>query len=80
MQDYNQDNYKFSNLSVTNSDHKLTYRVCLFTVSYEHSSWKYTLVSMLGYFLQPVVLPIMILFSKILKRKIEWFPIQENIK
>lgn len=68
--------YKFSNLSVTNSDHLLRYKVSVFTVSYENSSWKYVIVSMAAYALQPIALPIMILFSKLLKRKIEWFPVE----
>ena len=52
-------------------------KVAVFAVSYENSSWKYVIASMMAYALQPVVLPIMIFLSKLLKRKIEWFPVDK---
>ena len=52
--------------------------ICTFAVSYEKASWKYVLASMFGYALQPVVLPIMILLSKLLHREIKWFPVKET--
>ena len=51
------------------------YKIAIFSVNHSEMSWKYTLVSMLAYMSQPVVLPIMILFSKLLKREIKFFPI-----
>lgn len=51
------------------------YKVVVFSVSYEHASWQYVLASMSAYFLQPIAVPIMILLSKLLKRKLKWFPI-----
>ena len=54
------------------------YKVCVFSVSYENASWKYVIASMAGYLLQPIVIPIMILLSKLLKRKIEWFPVEHG--
>jgi hypothetical protein len=72
-------NYKLSTDSiVTNSDHKLKYTISVYTVSYENSPWKYVFISMLAYFLQPIIMPTIILFSKLLKRKIEFFPININ--
>lgn len=53
-------------------------KVAVFSVSYETASWKYVFASMAAYALQPFVLPIMILFSKLLKRELEWFPVYTN--
>jgi hypothetical protein len=53
----------------------MRYKVSAFSISYENSPWKYVLGSMIGYALQPIVFPIMILLSKLLKRKIDWFPV-----
>ena len=69
------DDYKFSNLTVTNSSLS-KFRISVIAVSYERSPWKYVIASMALYALWPVVMPIMILLSKLLKRKIEWFPIE----
>ena len=57
---------------VQNSDLKLTQNITIVNVSYENSSWKYTLASMVSYALQPIIVPAMILLSKVLKRRIEW--------
>lgn len=55
------------------------YRIAVLAASYENASWRYVLVSMAAYALQPVALPIMILLSKLLKRKIEWFPVESGV-
>ena len=51
------------------------YKVSVFSASYENSTWQYVLVSMAAYALQPIVIPVMILLSKLLKREIKWFPV-----
>ncbi len=51
------------------------YKIAIFSVNHSEMSWKYTLVSMFAYMSQPIVLPIMILFSKLLKREIKFSPV-----
>jgi len=46
--------------------------ISIVSVSFERASWKYTISSMFLYAFKPIILPIFILLSKILKRKIEW--------
>ena len=51
----------------------LSVKLSVIAADYENASWNYVFVSMLAYAFQPIALPLMILLSKILKRKIEWF-------
>jgi hypothetical protein len=57
---------------------KTSYKVAMFAVDYVGASWQYMLVSMIAYGLQPVILPLMILLSKVLGRRLEWFPVYYN--
>jgi len=50
-------------------------KVSALSVSYENASWKYVIASIVAYALQPILLPAMILISKLLKRSIKWFPV-----
>lgn len=54
------------------------YRVAVYRVDYQNASWRYVITSMIGYAVQPVVLPIMILFSKLIKRPVEFLPYDED--
>lgn len=52
------------------------YKVSMFSVDYTEASWKYVLLSMLSYsLLQPLILPLLILLSRTLGRKIDCFPV-----
>ena len=46
----------------------------VYTADFENCTWKFTVASALGYLLQPLVLPIMIILSRLLKRRIKFLP------
>lgn len=55
---------------------KTTYTVCILQASFEKSSWRYTLIAMVAFAFQPVIMPVIILLSKLLKRRIMFFPVE----
>ena len=45
-------------------------------VDYSKGTWRYLFVSMLFYVTQPVVMPLMMFISKVLKRPVRFFPVR----
>jgi len=50
------------------------YTLTVVSVDMKDLPWKYVLESMLFYALEPIILPVMHLLSKILKRSIKFLP------
>jgi hypothetical protein len=53
--------------------------VCVLRADYQTSSWRNVIISMIAYGFAPVIIPTMILLSKLLKKPIKFFPFKEKI-
>ena len=53
--------------------------VCVIRADYQTSSWHNVIISMIAYGFAPVIIPTMILLSKLMKKPIKFFPFKEKM-
>jgi len=56
----------------------ITMDVCVIRADYQTSSWRNVITSMIAYGFAPIIIPTMILLSKLLKRPVKFFPFKER--